>query len=215
MTIDSINNVYSRINYLKSSFKEYGKNIKPEFVNNFNEMLAEKMQKDVFNHNNNTKEIHPLLTTSITDKDIEIEETKSIAKNNSNSNSNNIMTRIENAVDSASKQYKLSKDLINSVIKQESNFNPHSRSNAGAMGLMQLMPNTAKELGINNPFSIEENINGGTKYLKMMLEKYNGNLDHALAAYNAGPNRVDYAGGIPNIQETQNYVKKIKNNLFK
>ncbi len=203
---DSISNVYARINYLKASFKEYGNNVKPEFINNFNEMLAERSQK-VSNTEKNS-EVHPLLSSSSLTNEVKIESTPK----NSNESA---ATRIERAIEEASKQYKLSKDLINSVIKQESGFNPNSISRVGAMGLMQLMPDTAKELGVENPFSIEENIDGGVKYLKMMLEKYNGNLDHALAAYNAGPHRVDYAGGVPNIQETQNYVKKIKRNLFK
>ena len=83
------------------------------------------------------------------------------------------------------------------------------------MGLMQLMPKTALEMGVEKPFDISENIDGGTKYLKLMLEKYQGNLDKTLSAYNAGPNRVDEANGIPNIPETQNYVKQIKKILFK
>jgi len=212
---DSINNIYSRIDYLKSSFKENIKNAKPEFVNNFNEMLTERMQRNTYN--TNTKEIHPLLATPVTNdiEDKNVENKNMDTKTTTKSSNDNTASRIENAVEKYSKQYKLPKELINSVIKQESNFDPYSRSNAGAMGLMQLMPNTAKELGVKDPFSIEENINGGTKYLKMMLEKYNWNLDHALAAYNAGPHRVDYAGGIPNIPETQDYVNKIKKNFFK
>lgn len=106
-------------------------------------------------------------------------------------------------------KYKLDASLIKAVITAESNFNPRAVSRKGAKGLMQLMPSTARELGVQNPFNPEQNIEGGTKYLKYLLGKFDGNLKLALAAYNAGPNRVQKAGAVPAIKETRGYVKKV------
>ncbi|MEK7812781.1 MAG: lytic transglycosylase domain-containing protein [Candidatus Desantisbacteria bacterium] len=112
-------------------------------------------------------------------------------------------------IDNASQKYGIDRKLIESIIKAESAFNPAAVSPAGACGLMQLMPQTARTVGVKNIFSPEENIEGGTKYLKDLLEKFDQNLPLALAAYNAGPETVKKAGGIPSIIETQNYVARV------
>jgi hypothetical protein len=110
---------------------------------------------------------------------------------------------------SKSDRYRIEPLLISAVIKVESNWDPRAVSRKGAMGLMQLMPSTAKEMEVDNPFNPEENIEGGLKYLRYLLNKFNGDLNLALAAYNAGPNRIQKYGGIPPITETQRYVKRI------
>jgi hypothetical protein len=116
---------------------------------------------------------------------------------------------LNEVVNSASDRYRLDPDLVNSVIKAESGFNSRAVSPKGAQGLMQLMPGTASKLGVPNAFDPQANVEGGTRYLRELLERYNFDLVKALAAYNAGPQRVEQYRGVPPYYETRAYVARI------
>ena len=112
-------------------------------------------------------------------------------------------------ISAAAERYSLDPELIKAIIKVESSYNPNAVSAKGAMGLMQLMPETAKEMKVETPFKAEENIMGGSRYLRKLLNLFGGDLRLGLAAYNAGPSRVLASGSIPKIPETRKYVKKV------
>src|SRR6202522_1204248 len=116
---------------------------------------------------------------------------------------------IDSAIEQAAARHNVDPNLVRAVVKVESNFNPNAVSRKGAMGLMQLMPGTARQLNLKNPFDAEQNVDAGVRQLKQLLENYGGDVNLTLAAYNAGAGAVARSSGVPHYAETQNYVRRI------
>jgi soluble lytic murein transglycosylase-like protein len=116
---------------------------------------------------------------------------------------------IDAAIDEAATRHNVDPSLVRSVVKVESNFNPNAVSRKGAMGLMQLMPSTARSLNVSNPFDPQQNVDAGVRHLRKLLDSYGGDVRLTLAAYNAGSGAVARSAGVPHIRETQNYVRRI------
>lgn len=187
MSIENMYNVMSRINEIKSRF---GLNTKSKVTipeTGINQNFAQMTDDAV----------------SLLNNEFGVYEEGSVSK-----------TDIDKIVNYYSQKKGVPAPLVRSVIQAESEYNPEAISPKGAMGLMQLMPETAMGLGVENPFNPEENIKGGVTLLKSLLDNYKGDYKLALAAYNAGQGNVDKAGGIPNFKETKEYVKKVSD-LYK
>lgn len=136
-------------------------------------------------------------------------ETAATSQSTSSTNQISAPEDLNAYFEEAAQKYNVDVNLLKAIAKQESNFNPSAKSSAGAMGVMQLMPSTAKSLGITDAYNAHDNIMGGAQVITQNLKKYNGDVSLALAAYNAGSGNVDKYGGIPPFKETQNYVKKV------
>jgi Transglycosylase SLT domain len=133
---------------------------------------------------------------------------------NSAANSGNVASSpmdVDAAIEQAAARHNVDPNLVRAVVKVESNFNPNAISRKGAMGLMQLMPSTARELNVKNPFDPEQNVDAGVRHLKQLLENYRGDIKLTLAAYNAGARAVARSSGVPHFAETQSYVRRITN----
>ncbi|MFC0469535.1 lytic transglycosylase domain-containing protein [Halalkalibacter kiskunsagensis] len=187
----------------------------------FSDFLEEQMTRLQIETVNQPKKLDLFLNPSI-----KARVENALAQTASNSSSTNRSTLVDTSwsgslserevkflpfIESAAKKYNLDPKLIHAVIKHESNYNPNAKSHAGATGLMQLMPATAKMLQVQNSNDPKQNIEGGAKYLRQMLDRYSGDIRLALAAYNAGPGNVDRYGGIPPFKETQAYVPRVYN----
>ena len=222
---DGISGVYNRINEIRSGARNLRNFAKPQRVTEFEQYQAQRFQQMLEQANKTDKQNSATAETNTQSVQHSQNggQTKTLIVNNIalpdydnvyNENDSD-QTKIDKTISAVSRRYHVSEDLIRSVIKQESGFNKNAVSWAGAEGLMQLMPQTAKDLDVTDSFDIFQNINGGVKYLRQMLDKYDNDLEKALAAYNAGPHRVDQANGVPNIRETINYVNKIRTNILK
>lgn len=126
---------------------------------------------------------------------------------------NSLKIKLQPIIHLVAKENNVDARLVNAVIEKESNFNPEAVSSSGALGLMQLMPQTAHSLGVKDPLNPIENIRAGTKYLSSLLNRYQGNVVLALSAYNAGPSNVDKYKGVPPFEETRIYVKEVMDRL--
>jgi soluble lytic murein transglycosylase-like protein len=122
---------------------------------------------------------------------------------------------VDAAIEEAAARHNVDPNLVRAVVKVESNFNPNAVSRKGAMGLMQLMPSTARKLNVKNPFDPEQNVDAGVRHLKQLLESYGGDIKLTLAAYNAGAGAVARSSGVPRFAETQNYVRRITNLYYR
>jgi soluble lytic murein transglycosylase-like protein len=134
---------------------------------------------------------------------------KPSAEQNSSSRGGFTQKEIDAAIDKAATRHNVDPNLVRALVKVESNFNPNAVSRKGAMGLMQLMPQTARQLNVSNPFNPDENVDAGVRHLKRLLESYGGDVQLSLAAYNAGSGAVARSSGIPRYRETRNYVRRI------
>jgi len=136
---------------------------------------------------------------------------KAPSAQNSSPGSGFTQREIEAAIEKAATRHNVDANLVRALVKVESNFNPNAVSRKGAMGLMQLMPQTARQLNLKNPFDPQENVDAGVRHLKQLLDNYNGDIRLSLAAYNAGSGAVARSRGVPRYSENQNYVRRITN----
>ena len=153
-------------------------------------------------------------SSSVSDTRFNVINAQDVQKASGSVNGKFSKAQILNIISKVSQKYGVDEKLVQALVKQESGFRHDAVSSCGAMGLMQLMPATAKGLGVTDPFDPIQNIEGGVKYLKSKLKRYNGNLVLALASYNAGSGNVEKYNGVPPFKETQNYVKSILANYL-
>lgn len=207
-----LNMALARISYIENSFSALervaGQNSAPQAIEeDFKKILdtkaesIETIEKKV--------ESKPVIQ-NIGEKAEEVEQlTKESVELKSKIDLKAQSANVDELIETFGEKYGIDSDFIKAIIKQESGFNPKATSKKGAMGLMQLMPKTAESLGVLDAYNPSQNIEGGVKYLKSLLDKYGDNKEMALAAYNAGPGAIKKYGGIPPYKETQNYINSI------
>lgn len=198
MDFTSIQNVLLRIKEIKNKF---GANYEEWAVgeDTFDTYLQGEVQK-IEEQKNNAQ------TQSVNEQNSVLNP---VNEKNTYNNAMDVKDKVSLLADKYSQKYGVDKNLILSIIEAESGFNPEAVSPKGALGLMQLMPSTAEMLGVKNPLSPEENLDGGVKYLKGLIDNYQGNLPLALSAYNTGSGNVKKYGGVPPFSETKNYIEKV------
>lgn len=211
-----LNLALARISYIESSFsaleKVAGQSNRAQTIEqDFKKILDTKAQPI----EEKTKKEDPIFEAFLDEIKPEKIETKEAVELKSKIDLKAQRANVEELIETFSEKYNIDSDFIKAIIKQESGFNANATSKKGAMGLMQLMPKTAESLGVVDAYNPSENIEGGVKYLRQMLDKYDNNLEMALAAYNAGPGAVQKYGGVPPYKETQNYIKTIMNTYNK
>ena len=190
MEISGLDITLRRIQQIEQTFSALSNTAVSKIDNDFQKILDANIKPEKPNYNN------PLTEKIFSPGNDNPPET---AKNN----------QIDSLIETYAAKNNMDSDFIKAVIKQESGFQPEATSHCGAMGLMQLMPATASSMGVRDAFDPEQNIMGGTKYLRGLLDRFGGNKELALAAYNAGPAAVQRYGGIPPYNETQNYVRSV------
>jgi Rod binding domain-containing protein len=216
------------MNFGADSLKQYGDMLFGDYISKSGQGIGigEMIYKTITGESsfptitNKIKSIQDYTTSPINSATTDNKEVKAVnnfvekaSANNINAKAIERISNYDSIISKASEKFGVSADLIKSIITAESAGRNDARSGAGAKGLMQLMDGTAKDLGVNNVFDPAQNIMGGTKYISSMLDKYDNNLDKALAAYNAGPGNVDKYNGVPPFSETQNYVRRVKSYL--
>lgn len=204
----SLNMALARISYIENGFsaleKMAGESRVPQAIQeDFKKILETKKETS------NSIETIEKEVESKPIVDEKIEEIKESVELKSKIDLKAQSSNVEEIIETISEKYGIDSDFIKAIIKQESGFNTRATSKKGAMGLMQLMPKTAESLGVLDAYNPSQNIEGGVKYLKGLLDKYDNNKELALAAYNAGPGAVKKYGGIPPYKETQNYINAI------
>ena len=209
-----LNMALARISYIENSFSALERvqgQMEPNSAieNDFKKILETKAQPV---EPSKKDEITPIEKEAIKDNNT---ETKEALELKSKIDLKAQSTNVDEIIETFAHKYDVDGDLIKAIIKQESGFNTRATSKKGAMGLMQLMPKTAESLGVLDAYNPSQNIEGGVKYFKSLLEKYDNNPELALAAYNAGPGAVKKYGGVPPYKETQNYINTIMNTYNK
>ena len=216
----SLNYALARMSYIEQSFSALERmsgeaSNSPAVESDFKKVLEEKIPKTIEEIKNVEAKAPPDETIEKTISEEIAPERVSAVELKSKIDLKAQSTNVDEIVEVYAQKYGVDSDLIKALIKQESNFNPNATSKKGAMGLMQLMPKTAEALGVSDAYNPNQNIEGGVKYLKSLLDKYENNQELALAAYNAGPSAVKKYGGVPPYKETQKYVSAIMGNYNK